>query len=208
MQPGDVLLLENTRFHAGEEENDPAMAAALAALGQVYVNDAFSAAHRAHASTEGHRPAAARCRGAADGGRTARAGRGPGQPAAPGGGGGRRGQGLDQARPSGQPRHQGRPSGDRRRHGQHLPCRQGDRGRQVAGRARHGRHRAGDSGQGRDGGLHDPPAGRYRRCARIQGRCRQRDAGVSECPAGRDDPRCRTRKPSRRCRRCSTPAAR
>jgi phosphoglycerate kinase len=53
MVPGDVLLLENTRFHAGEEKNDPAMAASLAALGQVYVNDAFSAAHRAHASTEG-----------------------------------------------------------------------------------------------------------------------------------------------------------
>jgi phosphoglycerate kinase len=53
MKPGDVLLLENTRFHTGEEENDPVMAAALAALGQVYVNDAFSAAHRAHASTEG-----------------------------------------------------------------------------------------------------------------------------------------------------------
>ncbi len=53
MAPGDVLLLENTRFHAGEEKNDPAMAAGLAALGQVYVNDAFSAAHRAHASTEG-----------------------------------------------------------------------------------------------------------------------------------------------------------
>ena len=52
MGPGDVLLLENTRFHAGEEKNDPAMAAGLAALGQVYVNDAFSAAHRAHASTE------------------------------------------------------------------------------------------------------------------------------------------------------------
>jgi phosphoglycerate kinase len=53
MKPGDVLLLENTRFHAGEEANDPVMAAALAALGQVYVNDAFSAAHRAHASTDG-----------------------------------------------------------------------------------------------------------------------------------------------------------
>ena len=52
MQPGDVLLLENTRFHPGEEANDSAFAAALAALGDVYCNDAFSAAHRAHASTE------------------------------------------------------------------------------------------------------------------------------------------------------------
>ncbi|KQT19036.1 phosphoglycerate kinase [Methylobacterium sp. Leaf399] len=50
---GEVLLLENTRFHAGEETNDPAFTAALAANGDVYVNEAFSAAHRAHASTEG-----------------------------------------------------------------------------------------------------------------------------------------------------------
>ncbi len=50
---GEVLLLENTRFHAGEEANDPAFAASMAALGEVYCNDAFSAAHRAHASTEG-----------------------------------------------------------------------------------------------------------------------------------------------------------
>ena len=50
---GDVLVLENTRFHAGEEENDPAFAAQLAKLGDIYVNDAFSAAHRAHATTEG-----------------------------------------------------------------------------------------------------------------------------------------------------------
>ena len=50
---GDVVLLENTRFHAGEEKNDPALAAEMAALGDVYVNDAFSAAHRAHSSTEG-----------------------------------------------------------------------------------------------------------------------------------------------------------
>ncbi len=53
LKPGQVLMLENTRFHAGEEKNDPAFAASLAALGQIYVNDAFSAAHRAHASTEG-----------------------------------------------------------------------------------------------------------------------------------------------------------
>jgi len=53
MGPGEVVLLENTRFHAGEEKNDPMLAASMAALGDVYVNDAFSAAHRAHASTEG-----------------------------------------------------------------------------------------------------------------------------------------------------------
>jgi phosphoglycerate kinase len=53
LKDGDVLLLENTRFHAGEEKNDPGMAKALAALGDIFVNDAFSAAHRAHASTEG-----------------------------------------------------------------------------------------------------------------------------------------------------------
>ena len=53
MKDGDVLLLENTRFHKGEEKNDPAFVAELAKLGDVYVNDAFSAAHRAHASTEG-----------------------------------------------------------------------------------------------------------------------------------------------------------
>ncbi len=51
MEPGDVVLLENTRFHPGEETNDGVFAASLAALGEVYVNDAFSAAHRAHAST-------------------------------------------------------------------------------------------------------------------------------------------------------------
>jgi phosphoglycerate kinase len=53
MKDGDVLLLENTRFHKGEEKNDPAFVDELAKLGDLYVNDAFSAAHRAHASTEG-----------------------------------------------------------------------------------------------------------------------------------------------------------
>ncbi|PZN52618.1 MAG: phosphoglycerate kinase [Proteobacteria bacterium] len=53
MAEGDVLLLENTRFHKGEEKNDPALTEQLAANGDLYVNDAFSAAHRAHCSTEG-----------------------------------------------------------------------------------------------------------------------------------------------------------
>jgi len=53
MAAGDILVLENLRFHKGEEKNDPAFVDALARLGDLYVNDAFSAAHRAHASTEG-----------------------------------------------------------------------------------------------------------------------------------------------------------
>jgi len=53
LKPGDVLLLQNTRYHAGETKNDAGMAEALAALGDLFVNDAFGAAHRAHASTEG-----------------------------------------------------------------------------------------------------------------------------------------------------------
>lgn len=60
MKNGDILLLENTRFHKGEEKNDPGFTEALAKNGDIFVNDAFSAAHRAHASTEGlahHLPA-------------------------------------------------------------------------------------------------------------------------------------------------------
>ena len=53
MTDGDILCLENTRFHPGEEQNDPAFVGELAKLGDIWVNDAFSAAHRAHASTEG-----------------------------------------------------------------------------------------------------------------------------------------------------------
>ena len=53
LKPGDVLMLENTRFHKGEEKNDLDLARQMAALGDVFVNDAFGSAHRAHASTEG-----------------------------------------------------------------------------------------------------------------------------------------------------------
>ncbi len=53
LKPGDVVMLENTRFHKGEEKNDLELAKQMAALGEVYVNDAFGSAHRAHSSTEG-----------------------------------------------------------------------------------------------------------------------------------------------------------
>jgi phosphoglycerate kinase len=53
LKPGDVLMLENTRFHKGEEKNDLDLAKQMASLGEVYVNDAFGSAHRAHSSTEG-----------------------------------------------------------------------------------------------------------------------------------------------------------
>jgi phosphoglycerate kinase len=62
LRPGDLLMLENLRFHGAEEDNDPAFAASLASFADVYVNDAFGSAHRAHASTEGithHLPAVA-----------------------------------------------------------------------------------------------------------------------------------------------------
>jgi phosphoglycerate kinase len=131
---GEVVLLENTRFHPGEEKNDPELAAQMAALGDVYVNDAFSAAHRAHASTEGLArllPAAAGRLMEAELKALEAALGSPQRPVVAVVGGPR-------SRPRsslGKPGDQGRPSGDRRRDGEHLPGGRGDRGRQFAGRA-------------------------------------------------------------------------
>ena len=135
MLPGNIGVLENTRFHAGEEKNDPELAKAMAALGDYYVNDAFSAAHRAHASTEGIAHFLPSFAGRAMEAELKALETRARQSRAAGRGGGRRRQGLDQARrarPSGR---QGRSSDHRRRHGQHLPRRARGRCRQVAVRA-------------------------------------------------------------------------
>jgi phosphoglycerate kinase len=115
MAPGDVLLLENVRFHAGEEANDRTFADALAANGDLYVNDAFSAAHRAHASTE-----ALAKRLPAYAGEQMRL-----EPRTSRFGNCRRLQGLDQARPADQPGHPAGQAGHRWRDGQHVPVRPG-----------------------------------------------------------------------------------
>ena len=125
MKDGDVVLLENTRFHAGEEANEPDFIDQLAALGDIFVNDAFSAAHRAHASTEGlarKLPAHAGRTMQAELAALTRALDRPERPARR-----HRGwrQGFDQARTARQPREAGRCPGDRRRHGQYVPGRAG-----------------------------------------------------------------------------------
>ena len=170
LQPGDVLLLENLRFHPGEEKNDPAFADQLASLGELYVDDAFSAAHRAHASITGlaeRLPAAAgrlmqaEIEALSAGARPSRA---PARRA------GRRRQGLDQGRGARQPDREGRSPGARRRHGQHLPPRPGDPGRPLAVREGSGRDRARDHGQGRGQELPDRAADRRPGRDRVQAR--------------------------------------
>ena len=90
MTPGSVGILENTRFHDGEEKNDPELAKAMAALGDYYVDDAFSTAHRAHASTEGHHAFPPELRRPRDGSRAESAGARARQSRAARCGGGRR----------------------------------------------------------------------------------------------------------------------
>ena len=105
MSDGDVVLLENIRYEPGETKNDPELAGELAQLADVYVNDAFGAAHRAHASTEGvARKLPEHAAGPAAGARGDDAQRPAREPVAAAGGGARRGQGVRQAR-----RHRGLP---------------------------------------------------------------------------------------------------
>ena len=134
MKDGDILCLENTRFHKEEEKNDPAFVAELAKLGDIWVNDAFSAAHRAHASTEGlgHKlPAYAGRTMQAELDALGKALEAPTKPVIAIVGGAKVSTKIDLLENLVD---QGRRAGDRRRHGQHLPARAGRRRRQVAGR--------------------------------------------------------------------------
>ena len=157
MKNGDVLLLENTRFHKGEEKNDPAFVAELAKLGDLYVNDAFSAAHRAHASTEGvaHKlPAYAGRAMQAELEALGKALESPKRPLVAIVGGAKVSSKLDLL---GNLVDQGRRAGHRRRHGQYVSQRARPAGRQVAVREGPCRNRARDHGQGASRALRDDP---------------------------------------------------
>ena len=169
MKDGDVLLLENTRFHKGEEKNDPAFVAELAKLGDLYVNDAFSAAHRAHASTEGVAHLLPACAGRAMQAELDALTLALGSPDPAGGGDRRRRQGFHQARPARQSRQEGGHSHHRRRHGEHVSVRPRQERRQIALRERTRGHRALDSGRGAGRPLPNSAPCRCDRRERIQG---------------------------------------
>jgi phosphoglycerate kinase len=124
LRPGDIAILENTRFWKGEEKNDPEFVKAIAANGDFYVNDAFSAAHRAHATT-GAGPRAARLCRPVDAGRTGSAEQGARHTGKAGRGRGRRRQSVLQAGRAQAPCRAGRSPHHRRRHGEHFPRRKG-----------------------------------------------------------------------------------
>ena len=196
MKPGDILCLENTRFHAGEEKNDAGFAARLAELGDLYVNDAFSVAHRAHASVEAiaHLLPAYAGRAMQEelealDTRAAHAG-------AAGGGHCRRRQGLDQARPARQPAQPGRDADHRRRHGKHVPRRRGQAGRQVAVRTRPHADRARTFSPGQGAQARDCAAGRRRGGAEVRRACAIARRVGRRRRRGRHDPRHRAAQPS------------
>ena len=142
LRPGEVLLLENLRFHAEEEKNDPAFAKALAAYADVYVNDAFGTAHRAHASTVGDRQAPAGLRrlphGARDQDALGQLLENPARPFAAIIGGAKV---SDKIKVLENLTDQGRHPRRRRRDGQHVPAGPGQDRRQEPRRARPGRGR-------------------------------------------------------------------
>ena len=190
MARGDVLVLENTRFHAGEEKNDPAFAAALAKLADIFVNDAFSAAHRAHASTEGVAhllPAyAGRLMQAELEALDAALGN-PVRPVAAIVGGAKVSTKLELL---GNLVDQGERADHRRRDGQHLPGRAGQGRRQVAAGSRDARHRPATSWTRPE----QPAAGSCCRldavvAHRVQAQPADADRVAStRCPADSDDP--------------------
>ena len=174
MKDGDILCLENTRFHKEEEKNDPAFVAELAKLGDIWVNDAFSAAHRAHASTEGlgHKlPAYAGRTMQAELDALGKALEAPTKPVIAIIGGAKVSTKIDLLENLVT---QGRCAGDRRRHGQHLPARAGRRRRQVAGGEGSRRDRAAHHGKGRGRELRHHPAGRCRGRLSFRGQLRPR----------------------------------
>ncbi len=123
LRNGDIGLLENTRFWKGEAANDADFAKGIAAAGDFYVNDAFSAAHRAHASTEGLAHLLPSYAGRAMAAELAALDSALGNPEAPGCRRGGRGKGFVQAGRAGKPGRAGAAPHHRRRHGEHLPRR-------------------------------------------------------------------------------------
>ena len=120
-KPGDVILMENTRYHAGEEKNDAGFAKMLAGLGDIFVNDAFSAAHRAHSSTEGIAHVIPAYAGRAMQAELSALAAALETPEEARHRRCRRCQGVIEARSARQPREEGRSPRHRRCHGQHVP---------------------------------------------------------------------------------------
>ena len=166
LRAGEVLLLENLRFHVEEEQNDPAFAAALASYADVYVNDAFGTAHRAHASTVGIAKLLPAYAGLLMEKEIANLGKivtNPERPFAAIIGGAKV---SDKIKVLKNLRRQGGPPRHRRRHGEHVPARPGQGHRQEPRRAGPGRGRPRDHRRGRGQGRADRAARRRRRSPR------------------------------------------